>query len=201
MRLFPAPLFVENPLLSTQPQGDFLWRILLTLGAIPAVITFYLRMKMPKPGRCTALIEGNATQAAADMGRVPAMEIQAEPDKLSKYKDANNYSFIPREFLIRYGRHLIGTMTSCLFLDKAFYSQNFTQKYILTKIGLKARKFKAIEEVYVTSSAMFVVALCGTFPGYWFTVFLIDIISRFTIRFMGFFLMSLFMLTIGLNND
>ncbi|XP_062153316.1 low affinity inorganic phosphate transporter 4-like [Alnus glutinosa] len=195
--------FNSNALFSTRPEADYLWRIVLMLGALPALLTFYWRMKMPETGRYTALIEGNAKQAAADMGSVLELEIQAEQDKLSHFKAANSYPLLSKEFVQRHGRHLIGTMSTWFLLDIAFYSQNLTQKDIFPVMRLtkKAIEVNALEEVFETSRAMFVVALLGTFPGYWFTVIFIEKLGRFIIQLVGFFMMSVFMLVIGLNYD
>lgn len=82
LKRYDAPKFSTNGVLSTQPEADYVWRIVLMLGALPALLTYYWRMKMPETGRYTAIIEGNAKQAAADMGRVLDVEIQAEQDKV-----------------------------------------------------------------------------------------------------------------------
>lgn len=199
----PAVNFNGDPIYSTQPAGDSLWRIVLMLGALPALLTYYWRMKMPETGRYTAIIEGNAKQAAIDMGQVLEIEIQAEQDKLAQFKSLNDYPLLSREFFRRHGKHLIGTTTTWFLLDIAFYSQNLTQKDIFPAIGLthKAETHNALGEVFETSRAMFFIALCGTFPGYWFTVFLIEYLGRFTIQLVGFFMMSIFMLIIGIKYD
>ncbi|OVA01908.1 General substrate transporter [Macleaya cordata] len=203
LKMYPAPHFEDNHVLSTQPEADFLWRIVLMLGALPALLTYYWRMKMPETGRYTALIKGNAKQAAADMGRVLDIEIKAEDDKLAQFKSLNDYSLLSKEFFGRHGRHLLGTMSTWFLLDIAFYSQNLTQKDIFPAIGLvsPATKINALREVFETSKAMFVIAMLGTFPGYWFTVFFIEKIGRFIIQLVGFFMMSVFMLMIGLKYD
>lgn len=51
MVAYPAPSFAQNHVLSTQPQGDFVWRIVLMFGAVPAAMTYYWRMKMPETAR------------------------------------------------------------------------------------------------------------------------------------------------------
>ncbi|KAK8576549.1 hypothetical protein V6N13_032470 [Hibiscus sabdariffa] len=154
---------------------------------------------MPETGRYTAIIEGNAKQAATDMSRVLDMEFEVETDKVSQFKEANNYPLLSQEFYDRHGRHLIGTMTTWFLLDIAFYSQNLTQKDIFPVIGLtrKASLINAIEEVYETSRVMFIVALIGTFPGYWFTVLFIEKLGCFTIQLVGFFMMSIFILILS----
>ncbi|KAM7272957.1 hypothetical protein ACFE04_027621 [Oxalis oulophora] len=198
-----APSFAEDALLSTPPEADYMWRIVLMLGCLPALLTFYWRMKMPETGRYTALIEGNAKQAASDMARVLDIDIEAENDKVSQFKAANKYGLLSREFFARHGVHLIGTATTWFLLDIAFYSQNLTQKDIFPAIGLikKDINMSALREVFETSRAMFVIALFGTFPGYWFTVFFIERIGRWVIQLVGFFMMSVFMLIIGIKYD
>ncbi|QHN93785.1 Inorganic phosphate transporter [Arachis hypogaea] len=200
---YPAPSYTANPALSTQPEGDFLWRIVLMIGAVPAMLTFYWRMKMPETGRYTALIEGNAKQAATDMARVLDIEILAEQEKIAQFKSMNQYPLWSNEFFRRHGRHLIGTMSTWFLLDIAFYSQNLTQKDIFPAMGMIPNdiNMNAIEEVMKTSRAMFFIAFFGTFPGYWFTVIFIEKIGRFKIQLMGFFMMSVFMFIMGVKYE
>ncbi|AQK97063.1 Inorganic phosphate transporter 1-11 [Zea mays] len=198
----PAPAWKENHDRSWQdqmPAADYMWRIVLMIGAFPALATFYWRMKMPETARYTALIEGNAKQAANDMQKVMDVEIQAEQDKLARYKAANDYPLLSREFARRHGLHLIGTATTWFLLDIAFYSQNLTQKDIFPAIKLTSPvdDINALKEVFEISKAMFLVALLGTFPGYWVTVALIDKMGRYLIQLIGFFMMSVFMLLMG----
>ncbi|KAK1577498.1 hypothetical protein Q3G72_022291 [Acer saccharum] len=199
---YPAKSFKEDQVFSTQPEADYLWRIVLMLGALPALLTYYWRMKMPETGCYTALIEGNAKQTAIDMGRVLDIEIQADNDKLSQFKASNDYHLLSKEFFRRHGLHglhLIGTTNTWFLLDIAFYSQNLTQKDVFPVMGLthKADTVNALREMFETSQTMFVVALLSTFPGYWFTVFFIEKIGRFRIQLIGFFMMSVFMLIIS----
>ncbi|XP_062074929.1 low affinity inorganic phosphate transporter 4-like [Humulus lupulus] len=192
-----------NRVLSTQPNADYMWRIVLMLGALPAILTYYWRMKMPETARYTALIVGNGKQAAMDMGQVLDIEIAADQDQLSQIKAANSYTLFSMEFWNRHGLNLIGTSTTWFLLDIAFYSQNLTQKDIFPAMGLvnKDIEVNALREVFETSRAMFVIALLGTFPGYWFTVFFIEKLGRFIIQLVGFFMMSVFMLIIGIKYE
>ncbi|KAL6614812.1 hypothetical protein ACP70R_037082 [Stipagrostis hirtigluma subsp. patula] len=182
------------------PAADYVWRIVLMIGAFPALATFYWRMKMPETARYTALIEGNAKQAASDMTKVLEIEIQAEQEKLAKYKAANDYPLLSWEFARRHGMHLVGTTTTWFLLDIAFYSQNLTQKDIFPAMNLTddAKTINALTEMFQISKAMFLVALLGTFPGYWVTVALIDKMGRYLIQLIGFFMMSVFMLLMGI---
>ncbi|KAI3815786.1 hypothetical protein L1987_15468 [Smallanthus sonchifolius] len=198
----PADPFQTNHVLSVQPEADYAWRIVL-LGALPAILTYYWRLKMPETGRYTAVIEGNSKQAAADMGKVLDIEIQAEQEKLAKFKSNNDYPLWSAKFFERHGLHLIGTSTTWFLLDIAFYSQNLTQKDIFPVMGLtkKPIEVNALEEMFDISRAMFVIALFGTFPGYWFTVAFIEKLGRFNIQLMGFFFMSIFMFIVGIKYE
>ncbi|XP_077228179.1 low affinity inorganic phosphate transporter 4-like [Tasmannia lanceolata] len=202
-KYYPAPSFHDSPIFSTQPQADYLWRMVLMLGALPALLTFYWRMKMPETARYTAIIEGNAKKAASDMGRVLDIEIDPEQEKIAHFRSNNEYSILSREFIQRHGRHLLGTMSTWFLLDIAFYSQNLAQKDIFPAVHLisPADQVNAVEEVFETAKASFLIALCGTFPGYWFTVALIEKIGRFKIQLIGFLMMSIFMLILGIKYD
>lgn len=203
---FPAPEFASDYVGSVQPQADFVWRIVLMFGAVPAALTYYWRLKMPETARYTALVQKDHKKAAADMAKVLEHDIHVEEtNQSSKIAiDSNtSYGLFSKEFLRRHGVHLIGTTTTWFLLDVAFYSMQLTQKDVYPAIGLveKASRMNAIEEVFKLSKAMFLVALFATVPGYWFTVFLIDKIGRFVIQLGGFFLMSLFMAILGFKYD
>ncbi|TVU44259.1 hypothetical protein EJB05_03695, partial [Eragrostis curvula] len=191
---YDVPAYAEDPAGSTPAQADFVWRLIVMFGAVPALLTYYWRMKMPETARYTALVAKNAKQAAADMAKVLQVEIQEEVDG-HKEESSNSFGLFSREFAKRHGLHLLGTASCWFLLDIAFYSQNLFQKDIFTAVGWipKARTMSALEEVFRIARAQTLIALCGTVPGYWFTVALIDVLGRFKIQMMGFAMMSLFM--------
>ncbi|KAF0898807.1 hypothetical protein E2562_011881 [Oryza meyeriana var. granulata] len=165
---YPAPSYADDRAASLVSEADYMWRIILMFGTVPAALTYYWRMKMPETARYTALIARNAKQAAADMSK----------------------------FVRRHGIHLVATTSTWFLLDIAFYSQNLFQKDIFSKVGWipPAKTMNAVEEVFRIARAQALIALCGTIPGYWFTVAFIDIVGRFAIQLMGFFMMTVFML-------
>ena len=75
--IYKVPTLAQDPIRSTPCEADFLWRFIFALGAFPMLATFYYRMKMSETARYTALIEGNTKQAAADIGKVLHMSIEA----------------------------------------------------------------------------------------------------------------------------
>lgn len=199
---YKSPSYEENPVASTVREADYIWRLILMFGALPAALTFYWRMKMPETARYTALVAKNAKQAAQDMGKVLQVEIEAEEEKLEKIirDKSNNFGLFSWEFVRRHGVHLFGTCSTWFLLDIAFYSQNLFQKDVFTAVGWipAGKTMNAIQEVYRIARAQTLIALCSTVPGYWFTVAFIDIIGRFAIQLMGFFFMTVFMFAIAI---
>ncbi|KAL9410857.1 hypothetical protein AB3S75_044602 [Citrus x aurantiifolia] len=199
---FKAPPYSVDPVGSTAPEADYVWRIVLMVGALPAALTYYWRMRMPETARYTALVAKNAKQAAADMSKVLQVELESEEDKVAKISQSDSHSFglFSREFLKRHGLHLFGTTSTWFLLDIAFYSQNLFQKDIFSAIGWipPAATMNAIHEVYKIARAQTLIALCSTVPGYWFTVAFIDYMGRFAIQMMGFFFMTVFMFALAI---
>ncbi|KAF3782746.1 Inorganic phosphate transporter 1-4 [Nymphaea thermarum] len=199
---FPAPAYAVDRAGSTVPQADYIWRIILMFGSFPAALTYYWRMQMPETARYTALVAKNAKQAAADMSKVLQVQFESEQDKVEVITtgDNQNYGLFSRQFLKKHGLHLLGTASTWFLLDIAFYSQNLFQKDIFSSIGWipKADKMNAIHEVYRIARAQTLIALCSTVPGYWFTVFFIDVVGRFAIQLMGFFFMTVFMFALAI---
>ncbi|XP_010262308.1 PREDICTED: inorganic phosphate transporter 1-4-like [Nelumbo nucifera] len=199
---FPAPAYRVDPLASTVPQADYIWRIIVMFGAVPAALTYYWRMKMPETARYTALVAMNAKKAAADMSKVLQVDIDVEQEKIEvmAQKRSHQFGLFSWEFARRHGLHLLGTTSTWFLLDIAFYSQNLFQKDIFSAIGWipKADTMNAIEEVFRIAKAQTLIALCSTVPGYWFTVFFIERMGRFAIQLMGFFFMTVFMFVLAI---
>ncbi|XP_078166630.1 putative inorganic phosphate transporter 1-4 [Carex rostrata] len=197
---YNAPAYEDNRAASTPPEADYAWRIILMFGAIPALMTYYWRMKMPETARYTALVAKNAKQAAADMTTVLQMDIEEDPAKAVEISSRDQFGLFSKQFLRRHGLHLMGTCVCWFVLDIAYYSQNLFQKDIFTAVGWlpKAKTMSALEELFKIARAQALVALCGTIPGYWFTVAFIDIVGRFAIQLMGFFMMTVFMLGLAI---
>ncbi|MBA0733180.1 hypothetical protein Gogos_017217 [Gossypium gossypioides] len=202
--MFEAPSYEVDALRSTVPQADYVWRIILMVGALPAALTYYWRMKMPETARYTALVAKNAKRAASDMSKVLQMDIEAEPQKIEQIKEQKSgFGLFTKEFAKRHGLHLLGTTSTWFLLDIAFYSQNLFQKDIFSAIGWipSAKSMNAIDEVYRIARAQTLIALCSTVPGYWFTVAFIDKMGRFAIQLMGFFFMTVFMFALAIPYD
>ncbi|MCD9643288.1 hypothetical protein HAX54_030630, partial [Datura stramonium] len=75
---FKAPTYEVDALRSTVPQADYMWRIILMAGTLPALLTYYWRMKMHETARYNALVAKNVQQATVDMERVMQVDIGIE---------------------------------------------------------------------------------------------------------------------------
>ncbi|GAQ78613.1 phosphate transporter [Klebsormidium nitens] len=67
----PRPPYSVEPIASQgYPASDFVWRIILSVGCIPAILTFYYRLKLPETARYTSIVARNAAKTAVDMSKV-----------------------------------------------------------------------------------------------------------------------------------
>ncbi|KAF6146319.1 hypothetical protein GIB67_042361 [Kingdonia uniflora] len=67
---FDAPSYEVDPIGPTVSQADYVWRLIVMFGALPAALTYYWRLKIPETARYISLVAKNAKQAAADMSKV-----------------------------------------------------------------------------------------------------------------------------------
>ncbi|KAK7854011.1 putative inorganic phosphate transporter 1-3 [Quercus suber] len=150
--------FSTDAIKSLPPQADYVWRIILMVGALPAALTYYWRMKMPETARYTALVARNAKQAAADMSMVLQVEVQPEMEVETAQ---DSYGLFSMEFAKRHGLPCLEQ----LFVG-SWWTSNLFQKNIFTAVNWlpKAKDMSAIEEVYKIARAQTLIALVRTVP-------------------------------------
>ncbi|KAL6623519.1 hypothetical protein ACP70R_033398 [Stipagrostis hirtigluma subsp. patula] len=171
---------------------DYIWRIVLMIGAVPAAFTYYFRMKMPETARFTALIAHDENRASSDMSTVFDFHMVPEDHAVNELARQDQYGLFSKEFLQRHGIHLIGTTVCWLLVDITFYSLNlFLTDTDDTDDNKEVKRLTIIKILEVTG-----ITLVGTLPGYFFSVALADRIGRIKIQFLGFTMMSF--LTAGL---
>ncbi|CAI0459744.1 unnamed protein product [Linum tenue] len=138
------------------------------------------------------------------MAKVLADVKQLEEVKVEKVgavseASGDKFGLFSREFLKRHGLHLLATTSTWFLLDIAYYSQNLFQKDIFTAIHWipPAATMNAIHEVFKVARAQTIIALCGTVPGYWVTVALID--KMHYVGFLVFYGLTFFFANFGPN--
>ncbi|XP_047044271.1 putative inorganic phosphate transporter 1-13 [Lolium rigidum] len=177
-------------------QADYVWRIVLMLGAVPALLTYYWRMKMPETARYTALIAKNLKLAASDMAAVLDIDIVPEKEEADAIERNEEYGLFSMDFLRRHGRQLLSTTVCWFVLDVVFYSLNLFMKDIFSGIGWfgDASQMSPLEQTYEIARTQAIIVVSGSLPGYFLTVLLVDRIGRIKIQLMGFTMMTIFMI-------
>ena len=182
-------------------EADYVWRTILMVGAVPAALAFYLRMKLPETARYTALVAGDLRSAAADMSLVLCATIREQELDATVSGVDDKWGLFSAQFLRSHGLNLLATSSAWFLLDVTYYSQNILQKDLLGKLGWVSHSpvvtMSAVEEVSKLARALALIALCGAIPGYCFAIALIDVLGRRQLQIAGFLVMTLSMLTLA----
>jgi MFS transporter, PHS family, inorganic phosphate transporter len=189
--LVVGPL-IASILLASGMSDNLVWRILLGIGAIPGLAVFYLRRQIHETPRF-ALAGGAHEEAAAAIadatgqssGRKPTAESTARhPQSVAEgFKTLlhNRRMFI----------WLIGTAGAWMLLDFCYYGNSISQPEIIKLANPNASELTTI---------LLQLAIVAVFalPGYAVAIWLLDRIGRRTIQLLGFAMMALMFLLIGL---
>lgn len=96
----------------------------------------------------------------------------------------------------KYGKLLFGTAFTWFCLDVAVYGLNLNTAIILDAIGYSG-KGSIYNKLHDTAVGNLILICGGSLPGYWFTVFTVDIIGRKPIQLFGFFILTVMFCLIG----
>ncbi|KAI8991983.1 major facilitator superfamily domain-containing protein [Mycotypha africana] len=163
---------------------DYVWRLCIGLGAVPAVATIYLRFTMPESPRYSLNVQGDVEAAAQAKGQTVSEELIKQHTKTEEKRD--HWA----EFRAYFGqwkhlRVLIGTAASWFLLDVAFYGLGLNNSAILQAIGF-AHKATPFETLWANTVGQIIITCLGSVPGYYITVFTVEKLGRRTIQIMGF---------------
>ncbi|KAI8137502.1 major facilitator superfamily domain-containing protein [Fennellomyces sp. T-0311] len=164
---------------------DYVWRLCIGLGAVPAVATVYLRFTMPESPRYALDVEHDVEAAAAAKGQVVSDELARQYTKVD-VKQRSHWA----EFRAYFGqwKHLkvlLGTSLSWFLLDVAFYGLGLNNSYILEAIGF-SNKSTPFETLWANTVGQIIITCLGSVPGYYLTVIFIERWGRRPIQIMGF---------------
>ena len=185
-----GPLFASI-LLSTGMSENYVWRILLGFGAIPGLAVFYLRRQIHETPRF-AMAGGAHEEAQAAIASATGTTVTV-PTGESKAKvgqgamDGFHKILGNRRLLI----WLIGTAGGWLLLDFCYYGNTISSPEILKLINPSG----TLLDNTLTQLAIFAVF---ALPGYAVAILLLDKTGRKTIQVMGFTMMALMFLLLGL---
>jgi MFS family permease len=184
--LIAGPL-VALIILTAGVPNDLAWRLMLGLGALPALGVIYLRRTLPESPRFAARVQGKTADAAAALrtytkGVVVASATAVEPER----------RLTLRQFLTtpRYLRMLLGTAGAWFVFDYAYYGNTISTPLILKAVAPQA---SVIADTAIALAIFTVAAL----PGYITAFMTVDAIGHRKLQVFGFLAMGTAFLLIG----
>jgi MFS family permease len=189
--LLVGPL-VASGLLATGLSNDTIWRILLALGAIPGLAVFYLRRQIHETPRFA--MAGGATEeaeaaVAAATGTAPA------PTRAAESRARHPQGVIEGFMVLARSRRmllwLIGTAGAWALLDFCYYGNTISTPEILALLNPAA---SLLHNTLIQLAIFAVFAV----PGYVVAILLLDKSGRKSIQILGFGMMALMFLLLGI---
>ncbi|VDB94294.1 unnamed protein product [Peniophora sp. CBMAI 1063] len=191
---------IEDPQ-HTIKSIDQVWRLIIGLGCIPAIIALYYRLTIPETPRFTMDIDRKVLQASEDIEAAMfnrefcidnrGVEIRVEAPRAS-YHDFFAY-FSKRQN----GKVLFSTAYARFALNIAFYGLTLNTSKVLADIGFSDSSAKPYDLLLKTSVGNIILAVGGLIPGYWATFLLIDSWGRKPIQLMGFGMLTVLFIIMG----
>jgi PHS family inorganic phosphate transporter-like MFS transporter len=174
-------------LLSSGISHDYVWRILLALGAIPSAMVLYSRRRMPESPRYQARVEGKQAAAARSLSAYSGGTLDVSPFGVAPRRLTFRAFISNRRFLLS----LVGTAGTWFVFDYAYYGNSVSAPLIVeTVLG----KGATTEQALAFNLIVFTVAAV---PGYILAAAFMDRIGHKRLQMIGFPLMGLAFLLIG----
>ncbi|PWN47997.1 MFS general substrate transporter [Violaceomyces palustris] len=197
------------------------WRILQGLTLVPAFITIYFRLTLVESTRFTqarrlqddpelvgkinssnAAAAGSHSDSEEDEDVVKEKKLESTPPSIaSDENQAVGLGFKsigkPKNEFIEYFsewkhfKNLFGCAACWFLVDITFYGINLNQSSILAAIGFTTGTTWG--KLMKTATGNLIITAAGFLPGYFITMFTIDIIGRKKIQLLGFTMNALFL--------
>ncbi len=167
------------------------WKLLLAIGAVPAMAVIYWRRKLPETPKYSLLVKGDAKKASESWMKVSGENVEMVPEQASE-KMPWYALFTNRKFLIT----LIGTAGSWFLMDWALYGNSIMSNTMLH--GLVPSGVSALHNLTLTTEYTGMIFGFAAFPGYWIATLTLDRIGRKPIQLVGFLAMTLSFLVLGM---
>jgi MFS family permease len=184
--LIAGPL-VALVILGLGVNHDIAWRLMLGLGAIPALAVIYLRRTLPESPRYVAQVQGRAADAAVAMRRYTRGVVDAGTQLASRQIKLGLRQFLSNP---RYLTLLLGTAGCWFMFDYAFYGNTISTPLILKAVAPHASL------ITDTAIALLIFTVAAA-PGYLLAFLTVDRIGHRRLQFIGFAVMGSAFLAIG----
>ncbi|KAF0714512.1 Aste57867_3838 [Aphanomyces stellatus] len=183
----------------------FCWRIIVGFGLVPAVVAIYWRLRIPETPRFTVDVLGDSDEAQRNV-----TEFLDGRDHYENHVVVKN-KHIAKSFRAAFSTHfsqwanlkvLIGCAACWFFLDIGYYGTSLNTPVVLDAIGYGAPTTKdnqkIFDDLWNRATGTAIISMCGTVPGYWFTVFLVEPWGRKPIQYMGFTFLTILFLVMAI---
>lgn len=186
---------------------DKMWRIVIGFGAVPGCIALYYRLTIPETPRYTFDVEQDIEKADADVSAYLDGKPEGHPDAIARaaalaseqkteIPKASWADFCGHYGQWKYGKILLGTAGSWFLLDVAYYGLSLNNSIILSAIGYTGGA-TVYETFHKTAVGNLILVCAGALPGYWASVALLDTWGRKPIQIMGFTMLTILFIVIG----
>ena len=177
---------VALTLLGAGVPAGLAWRLMLGLGAIPALAVIYFRRTMPESPRYLARVRGEVAQATSAMAAYSGGVVRATVSQAPRLR-ASFRDFItnPRNLLM-----LVGTAGTWFVFDYAYYGNSISTPLILRDVAPHATPIASMAWTLIIFSLFAV-------PGYVLSFLKMDRIGHKRLQIAGFLVMGLAFLAIG----
>ncbi|CAE6442849.1 unnamed protein product [Rhizoctonia solani] len=195
-----------------QDSIDRCWRLLIGLGAVPGCMALYCRLTIPETPRFTMDVERNVEQAVQDVNTfLTTGKYNIDSDAVIRRGIAPKASWA--DFKQHFGQWrnlklLFGMAYAWFALDIPFYTLGLNTPGMLKALGFISkdcpREYKATNAHNIlrgVSRGNIILAAGGLIPGYWFTFLFIDSWGRKPIQIMGFIVLTILFISIGIAWD
>lgn len=175
-------------LLASGISHEITWRLMLALGAVPALATFYLRRQIAETPRFALAMQGDTAAAEKTINAVTRSAQTntsvkgTKEEKVRVYRPGRSWTFLL--FRQPYLRWLIGTAGTWFLLDIAYYGTTISSPLVLKSLNSHA----TLVTNMIYTLIIFVIA---ALPGYIVATFTIDRLGRKWIQCVGFALMTI----------
>ncbi len=173
---------------------DITWRLMLALGAIPALSTFYLRRQIAETPRYALAMQGNLEGASRVVDQVTNRQ-NTHAGKTNKQSSTTNAAPSVQErkpakswlYLLvtpRFLRWLIGVAGAWFLLDFAYYGTTISSPLVLKSLNPHS-------DIVMNMVYTLIIFVVAALPGYIIAALTIDKLGRKWIQCVGFGMMTL----------
>ncbi|HEX4211696.1 MAG TPA: MFS transporter [Candidatus Dormibacteraeota bacterium] len=180
-------LIVAMTLLASGIPHELAWRLMLGLGALPALAVLNSRRRMPESPRYVSRVRGDTKKAAADLAAYSDGSVTATVTGPTPGGTMTVLRFLrTRGYLLA----LLGTAGGWFFADISSYGNSLSAPLIIKGLAPHA-------QLVTVPSITFMIAVLAALPGLILTIYLIDRIGHKRIQLASLGLAGLMLILVG----